>query len=423
MKKLFISTMMLLAWIGANAQSNKNFTPITKLTSSPDFIPASLTSDGKGIITFTDFDDDTETAKVQLFDGDFNNYKTITATPVTIELKKYVKQRAEEIGVRYESYNTYGDAVESEDAALQYIASSFGGAVEDYKLFKEEDGVKYYAGPSTSYYEEDVYGQKYPRELYAYIKGQPVQRWDYDWDVVYTGEWGEKVEVEEEAYTETRSPFSEIEFVDYDNSGAWYDFVASQTLLNSDSKFEYLSPIYGKYEYVWESDRDYDGEIDLYQYSESSCVIGYKIMSEDGTELARFMVEDGYRSYDEVSIFIFNGRTYLSDYISKDNESYRQIYELVAGSSGVNAVKAVGRVSVSPRVAERNQDITVSAEGTGVREVIVSNAAGKTIYKTKVAAGQSTVRINSGVLSSGLNVVSVKANDGKSENCKVIVKK
>ena len=96
---------------------------------------------------------------------------------------------------------------------------------------------------------------------------------------------------------------------------------------------------------------------------------------------------------------------------------------MVAGSSGVNAVKAVGKVSVSPRVAERNQDITVSAEGTGVREVIVSNAAGKTVYKTKVAAGQSTVRINSGVLGSGLNVVSVKANDGKSENCKVIVKK
>ena len=135
------------------------------------------------------------------------------------------------------------------------------------------------------------------------------------------------------------------------------------------------------------------------------------------------MVEDGYTGSHSVSIFIFNGRTYLAHYIYKDDESYTQFYELVAGSSGVNAVKAVGRVSVSPRVAEANQDITVSAEGTGVREVIVSNTAGKTLYKTKVAAGQSTVRINSGVLGSGLNVVSVKSNDGKSENCKVIVKK
>lgn len=419
--------MMTLACIGANAQSNKNFTPITKLTSSPDFIPASLTSDGKGIITFTDFDEDTETPKVQLFDGDFNNYKTITATPITIELKRYVKQRAEEIGLRYKSYNTYGDAVESEEAALQYITYSFGGAVEDYKLFKEEDGVKYYTGPYTSYYEEDIYGKKYPRELYAYIKGQPVQRWDYDWDVVYTGEWGEKVEIEDESDTDIRSPFTEIWFKDYDNSGAEYDAVISQTLFNSDSKFEYLSPIYDKYESVYEQDRDGDGEIDAYTYQEYDYVSGYKIMSEDGTELARFMVEDGYRSYNEASIFIFNGRTYLSDYIyaanDEDHNGYRQIYELVAGSSGVNAVKAVGRVSVSPRVAERNQDITVSAEGTGVREVVVTNAAGKTVYKSKVAAGQSTVRINSGVLSSGLNVVSVKANDGKSENCKVIVKK
>lgn len=419
--------MMTLACIGANAQSNKNFTPITKLTSSPDFIPASLTSDGKGIITFTDFDEDKETPKVQLFDGDFNNYKTITATPITIELKRYVKQRAEEIGIRWTSYSSFGEAVETEEAALQAMVEWFNGAVEDYKLFKEENGVKYYAGPRTSYYEEDVYGQKYPRELFAFIKGEPIRQYSYDWGVVYTGEWGEKVEVEDDAYTDTRNPFTEIWFKDYDNSGAEYDAVISQTLFNSDSKFEYLSPIYDKYESVYEEDRDGDGEIDKIYYNEDECVSGYKIMSEDGTELARFMVEDGYRSNGEASIFIFNGRTYLSAYIyaanDEDHNGYSQIYELVAGSSGVNAIKAVGRVSVSPRVADRNQDITVSAEGTGVREVVVTNAAGKTVYKSKVAAGQSTVRINSGVLSSGLNVVSVKANDGKSENCKVIVKK
>ena len=80
-------------------------------------------------------------------------------------------------------------------------------------------------------------------------------------------------------------------------------------------------------------------------------------------------------------------------------------------------------MNVSPRVAERNEDITVEAEGTGIREVVVTDAAGRMVYSTKVAAGQQTVKINSGILSSGLNVVSVKANDGKSENCKVIVKK
>ena len=416
--------MMALACIGANAQSTNNFKPITKVTSSPDFIPASLTSDGKGIITFNEYDEQTkEVNKIQLVDGDFNVYKTITATPVTIELKQYVKQRAEEIVIRSSSYRTYGDTFETEEAALQFLSYRFGGTVEDYKLFKDEDSVRYYTGPGTYYWEEDVYGQKYPYELYAYNKEQQVQRWSYDWGIVYTGEWGEKVEVEDEAHTNTRSPFTEVYFKDYDNSGAEYDAVISQTLFNSDSKFEYLSPIYSKYESVWETDRDYDGEIDEYQYSEHSCVIGYRIMSEDGTELARFMFEDGYHSYNEASIFIFNGRTYLSVYIYKDGEGYYQIYELVAGSSGVNAVRAVGRVSVSPRVAERNEDITVEAEGSGIREVVVTDAAGRIVYNTKVAAGQSTVKINSGVLSSGLNVVSVKANDGKSENCKVIVKK
>ena len=416
--------MMALACIGANAQSTNNFKPVTKVTSSSDFIPASLTSDGKGIITFTEYDEQTkEVTKIQLVDGDLNVYKTITTTPVTIELKKYVKQRAEEIGIRWTSYSSFGAAVETEEAALQAMVEWNYGAVEDYKLFKEENSVRYYTGPFTYYWEEDVYGQKYPRELFAYIKGEPIRHYSYDWGIVYTGEWGEKVEVEDKAYTDTRSSLTEVSFKDYDNSGAEYDAVISQTLFNSDSKFEYLSPIYGKYEYMYEIDRDYDGEIDEYQYSENSCVIGYRIMSEDGTELASFMLEDGYHSYNELSIFIFNGRTYLSVYISNDGEGYNQIYELVAGSSGINAVRAVKRVSVSPRVAERNEDITVEAEGTGIREVVVTDASGRMVYNTKVAAGQSTVRINSGVLSSGLNVVSVKANDGKSENCKVIVKK
>ena len=75
------------------------------------------------------------------------------------------------------------------------------------------------------------------------------------------------MEVEDKAYTDTRSSLTEVSFKDYDNSGAEYDAVISQTLFNSDSKFEYLSPIYGKYEYMYEIDRDYDGEIDEYQYS------------------------------------------------------------------------------------------------------------------------------------------------------------
>ena len=171
---------MALACIGANAQSTNNFKPVTKFTSSPDFIPASLTSDGKGIITFTDFD--TETPKVQLFDGDFNNYKTITATPITIEQKRYVKQRAEEITIeKYE--RIYSDAFDTQEAAIQYLAGNWGYAVEDIKLFKEEDGVKYFVRPYESYWMEDFYGKKYPYRLYAYTKGQPITRCDYSYDM------------------------------------------------------------------------------------------------------------------------------------------------------------------------------------------------------------------------------------------------
>ena len=112
--------------------------------------------------------------------------------------------------------------------------------------------------------------------------------------------------------------------------------------------------------------------------------------------------------------------------VDENGNEYMNLYKInkdAKDPSKVSIATAPMRVSVSPRMASRNQDINVVAEGNGVREVIVTNAAGQVVYSTKVAAGENNVRISSRRLSSGLNVVSVKGADGKEENCKVIVKK
>lgn len=74
-------------------------------------------------------------------------------------------------------------------------------------------------------------------------------------------------------------------------------------------------------------------------------------------------------------------------------------------------------------MVDRSQDISVVAKGSGVREVVVTNAGGQVVYSTKVIDSENSVKINSRHLSFGLNIVSVKGADGKDENCKVIVKK
>lgn len=182
----------------------------------------------------------------------------------------------------------------------------------------------------------------------------------------------------------------------------------TQTLFNDDEKYEYVVGI--------------PGESDTY-----GRISGFKIVSEDGTVLQT--VSFGMGASSEPDIIGWGlGNRYLAFEMYEDNESWNSSLNLYkinksADPSKVSVATAPVRISVSPRVAERSQDITVVAEGEGIREVVVTDAAGRIVYSTKAAAGQQTVKINSHRLSSGLNVVSVKSADGKNENCKVIVKK
>ena len=188
-------------------------------------------------------------------------------------------------------------------------------------------------------------------------------------------------------------------------NSADYTIYLTQTLFNDDEKFEYLIE------------------------PGSGTPTELKVVSEDGTVLQTLKYPAGVEVYrDEIDLFVVGSNKYLRIGVSVDENGneYMNLYKInkdAKDPSKVSIATAPMRVSVSPRMASRNQDINVVAEGNGVREVIVTNAAGQVVYSTKVAAGENNVRISSRRLSSGLNVVSVKGADGKEENCKVIVKK
>ena len=190
-------------------------------------------------------------------------------------------------------------------------------------------------------------------------------------------------------------------------NSADYTIYLTQTLFNDDEKFEYLiEPGSGTY------------------------ATELKVVSEDGTVLQTLKFPAGVEVYrgDGIGLFVMGSNKYLriGESVDENGNEYMNLYKInkdAKDPSKVSIATAPMRVSVSPRMASRNQDINVVAEGNGVREVIVTNAAGQVVYSTKVAAGENNVRISSRRLSSGLNVVSVKGADGKEENCKVIVKK
>ena len=192
----------------------------------------------------------------------------------------------------------------------------------------------------------------------------------------------------------------------YNNNSDDYEITLTQTLFNDDEKFEYI---------LLQEDNE-----------NSSYYKSLQVISEDGTILQT--LEFPNKVYGEnVKLVIIGKSRYLAfgEYEGEDDFHCLNMYKInkSADPSKVSIATAPIRVSVSPRMASRNQDINVVAEGNGVREVIVTNAAGQVVYSTKVAASETNVKINSRRLSSGLNVVSVKGADGKEENCKVIVKK
>ena len=189
-------------------------------------------------------------------------------------------------------------------------------------------------------------------------------------------------------------------------NSADYTIYLTQTLFNDDEKFEYI---------IESGSGTYATEL--------------KVVSEDGTVLQTLKYPAGVEVYrDEIDLFVVGSNKYLriGESVDENGNEYMNLYKInkdAKDPSKVSIATAPMRVSVSPRMASRNQDINVVAEGNGVREVIVTNAAGQVVYSTKVAASETNVKINSRRLSSGLNVVSVKGADGKEENCKVIVKK
>lgn len=197
-----------------------------------------------------------------------------------------------------------------------------------------------------------------------------------------------------------------LEVHNLNGNTADYFMYLTQTLFNNDEKFEYVVPITTRY------DRS----------------MGLKIISDDGTILQTLMFPDNLWGYSEkFKLYRIGDSFYIEAgwYEDAEGKACMNLYKInkSADPSKVSIATAPMRVSVSPRVADSSQDITVVAEGSGLREVIVTNAVGQVVYSTKVVSGENTVRINSRHLSPGLNVVSVKGADGKDENCKVIVKK
>lgn len=182
----------------------------------------------------------------------------------------------------------------------------------------------------------------------------------------------------------------------------------TQYLFNSDDNYEYVLPVF-----EMRTDEENGWQV--------QALTGFKIMSEDGTVIQTVNFEgNDYFGYYYFRIYNMNGKQYLC---IDNSEGKAYFYSIEQLPSGVSELKKTMTLNITPRMAGKGETFTVEFDTRDnvEREVVVSNAAGQTMFKQKVPAGQTQVRISAARLSKGVNVVSVKGGSNK-ESCKVIVK-
>lgn len=417
MKHLLTLTAMLCAFAGASAQSVKPI--VTQTGSYYGYIPAEFTYDNK--VKLTDYNSHND--EIPVFD-DFVKVKAV-ALPTPVSAYKIIRSR-EGVGGKVDSLRKEIGQFYSLEKSINYLNSQGYGSFEYQYAVNYIDTIL--VRNSDDFFKFDEFGTKYPQYYYLYEGNSGILYGCRDYyQIAYTGDW-----------TETReddggtSSMARIRFIDYDSGNPCEDDPVwlTQTLFNSDSKYEYVrSKIRIEAGKSYEQDRDNDGVVDYEATFYRTVCVGFEIVSEDGTVLqsvdfARGTLDDRIEGY----ILKLNGKYYLmfDTYERCDSEGtnyYKLVYSIDKGTTSVQQVGEPRRISVRPSLAERHAPITVETpDAQRDRRLTVTNAAGQTVWKQIIPAGQSSVQIDGSRLSRGLNIVNVEGDSKQDNSCKVIVK-
>jgi hypothetical protein len=108
-----------------------------------------------------------------------------------------------------------------------------------------------------------------------------------------------------------------MELEDFDQScDDFRKIYLTQTIFNSDDKYEYLMPVFTIKNESNEEDRDGDGEIDLKDTWTNAVMTGIQVVSETGTVIQAINFPNGFKSYsdskNDVDLIKINGKLYIS---------------------------------------------------------------------------------------------------------------
>ncbi|MCD8303772.1 MAG: T9SS type A sorting domain-containing protein [Prevotellaceae bacterium] len=185
------------------------------------------------------------------------------------------------------------------------------------------------------------------------------------------------------------------------NSGEDFEIYLSQTLFNQDDKWEWVALVENE-----------DGKY-----------AGLKVMQEGDVELCSLDFDTEYsRLY--LQIWLLDDKVYLVVELEYPYDGLI-FYQINSGEEA--SIKYVGKVkglSISPTILERSTPVTIEFvdDTEATHKVTVTSASGQVVQRLTVAAGQTSVSLNTSSWGKGMNIVTTKNSNNETESCKLIVK-
>lgn len=442
-------------------------------------VPKELSYDGSNRVYIRTADD-----QIAIYGNDFTPVKSITISPTRYEEVRIRKEREVTVTVTHGElissnvvlydYNTSlielrffneitgytytynvptlwtGDSVKTyletqENLIITSITSHPDGGI----LFTYDmDAYQADGSDAGNYFMVDTYGKQYPESGILWQNGYLYSYYpEYSDESVYaednvTFEYGEWVEVERSEYSHPQT--YSIGFTNYDanhtNDYMWETgdgICLTQTLFNSDDKYEYLHfPHELTEEYTYD---DNEPTTDHYEsgtyteektYYQSPLYKSFNIMSEDGAILQTVTFPNGFQmvEYVDAQVIQLSEEFYILCQGEMNDSGTLLIYKINRSSVGasVEQVCAPIKVGAFPNLANRDQMITIQLSGDNAgnnqTNLQVVDMQGKVLNQQTIPAGQTTTTIPAHRLSNGMNLIKITQGSKTIGTEKVIIK-
>lgn len=431
---------------------------------SHSVIPGDFTANGKPLIT--SYETDNGITLVKFYDSNLNvsktlsinlpsylyNYDTEYATVVPIGAiagSKRLRDYSDTYGWIYPGWLNNKIDVSSITTSEEFVTAITNAYEEYYEEYEDyyyhyeggwigfidEEGrisAKKAISDYSVYFDFSHFGTTYFQRYYTISDGA-IWLCEIDYDYDYPSDnltWGRSADNSSIRHESLGS----FMYINYDESGrtygdSGYDIHLSQTLFNDDNKWEYLMPVLEEYEkysipsYSWKEDclelrRD---------YTHTARIIGYNVVSEDGTVVTSIKpVHSDATEFEIYQMWKLDGHLYLNtvEWGQDSNGESWTYYTLYIFDNATSSVKEVSTVKARPQMARvQGNAICVNLDEADTdSDLMLSNMSGQVLGQLHVAAGQTRTQMNAAQLPKGVYNLTLRRHGQVLNNQKLMVK-